>query len=96
MKKRVFVLLAFAVVASPVYAADNCSGEFTFQPTGNSPGDVSTGKITTWTSASTVSSDNTPYNGSGTCSGYTYEKTAKRSTRTCVCASRPMATVGGQ
>jgi hypothetical protein len=49
MKKRVFILLAFAVVASPVYAADNCSGEFTFQPTGNSPGDVSIGKITTWT-----------------------------------------------
>jgi hypothetical protein len=60
MTNRVYILLAFAVVALPVYAADNCSGEFNFQPTGNSAGDVSVGKITTWTSASTVSSDNTP------------------------------------
>ena len=77
MKKRVCILLALAGAAAPVYAADNCSGEFAFQPTGNSPGDVSVGKITTWTSASSVSSDNTPYNGSGTCSGYTYEKDGK-------------------
>jgi hypothetical protein len=77
MKKRVFILLAFAVGASSVYAADNCSGGFTFQPISNSPGDVSVGKVTTWTSATSVSSDNTPYNGSGTCSGYTYEKDGK-------------------
>src|SRR5215210_1329356 len=63
MNKRVCILVAFAVVASPIYAADNCFGEFAFQPTGNSPGDISVGKISTWTSASSVSSDNTPYNG---------------------------------
>jgi hypothetical protein len=61
---------------SPAFA-DNCSGEFTFQPTGSNPADINAGKTTTWTSASTVSSDNTPYNGAGNCSGYTYEKDGK-------------------
>ena len=76
-KKQIALVACLAsLLASPAYA-DNCSGEFTFQPTGNNPADASAGKITTWTSASSVSSDNTPYNGSGTCSGYTYEKDGK-------------------
>ena len=70
------IVLAAAVIASPVLA-DNCSGEFAFQGTGNSTAAVSAGKVVTWTSASTVSSTNTPYNGIGTCSGFSYEKDGK-------------------
>jgi hypothetical protein len=71
-------LLCFAALLFSAPAlADNCSGGFSFQNGANAPGELSAGKITTWTSSSTVSSDNTPYNGTGQCSGYTFVKDGK-------------------
>lgn len=74
--RRIALAAALVVVALPALA-DNCSGEFTFQGTGGGPADIAAGKITHWTSSSTVSSSDTPYNGAGTCSGYTYERDGK-------------------
>lgn len=74
--KTLFASAIALIICAPALA-DNCSGEFDTHGTGGSPVDVSGRQAMAFTAYSLVTSGDTPYNGEGPCSGYSYERDGK-------------------
>src|SRR4051794_26829501 len=69
--------LATSLIAAPAFAG-SCTGEYTIQNgTANVAEFGSGNKVTFFTSTSTVSSTDTPYNDNGGCAGYVHEQQGK-------------------
>jgi hypothetical protein len=82
--KRLLVLSAMLFAAPAL--ADNCSGEYTYQNLSASPAQLESGagKLIHFTGADQVTSPDSPYVGSGSCTGYIFEKDGQ-ATSTFVC-----------
>jgi hypothetical protein len=74
------LVLSVMLLAAPAFA-DNCSGEFVNVKGGTSnPVNVGAGKALFFAgdaNSNTVTSTDTPYNGTGSCTGYVYEQDGK-------------------
>lgn len=73
MSKRL-LFLSLILVAAPAFA-DNCSGEWSSKNGANSTMDMADGsKVIFFSNTGDVSSKDTPYNGTGGCTGFVHDK----------------------